>query len=122
MKAITQNHYGPADVLAVEEIDPPTIADDEVLIQVQAAGVDRGVWHLMTGLPYVVRLAGYGLRAPKERVRGEDAAGQVVAVGKDVTRFKPGDEVFGSCEGAFAEYARAKEVWKRAFTAKWSDG
>ena len=87
----------------------PEIADDEVLIRVHAAGVDRGVWHIMTGLPYPIRLAGYGLRAPKTPVLGMDVAGVVEAVGKDVTRFQPGDEVFGIGKGAFAEYARASE-------------
>jgi NADPH:quinone reductase-like Zn-dependent oxidoreductase len=76
---------------------------------VRAAGVDRGVWHVMTGLPYPIRLAGYGLRAPKNPVPGMDMAGVVEAVGKDVTRFRPGDEVFGIGKGAFAEYARAPE-------------
>ena len=87
----------------------PEIADDEVLIRVHAAGVDRGVRHIMTGLPYPIRLAGFGLRAPKNPVRGMDVAGVVEAVGKDVTRFQPGDEVFGIGKGSFAEYARAPE-------------
>jgi NADPH:quinone reductase-like Zn-dependent oxidoreductase len=76
---------------------------------VHAAGIDPGVWHLMTGMPYLVRIMGYGLRVPKSRVPGIDAAGRVEAVGKDVTRFQPGDEVFGTCSGSFAEYARARE-------------
>ena len=80
-----------------------------MLVRVDAAGVDRGVWHLMTGLPYPVRLAGYGLRAPKTAFPGMDLAGVVEAVGKDVTRFQPGDEVFGIGKGTFAEYARAAE-------------
>ena len=78
-------------------------------MRVHAAGVDRGVWHLMTGLPYPIRIAGYGLRAPKTPVPGMDLAGVVEAVGNDVTRFQPGDEVFGIGKGAFAEYARAPE-------------
>ena len=109
MKAIVQDTYGSTDVLEFRDIDKPEIAADEVLIRVQAAGVDRGVVHLMTGLPYPVRLAGYGLRAPKAPVRGREVAGVVAAVGADVTRFQPGDEVFGIGAGTFAEYARASE-------------
>ena len=109
MKAIVQDTYGSTDVLQFRVVDRPEIADDEVLVRVHAAGVDRGVWHLMTGLPYPIRLAGYGVRAPKNGVPGMDVAGQVEAVGKDVTRFQPGDEVFGIGKGAFAEYARAPE-------------
>jgi len=109
MKAIVQDSYGSADVLEFRDIGKPDIADDEVLIQVRAAGVDRGVWHLMTGLAYPIRLAGYGLRAPKTPVPGTNMAGIVATVGSKVTRFKPGDEVFGIGTGAFAEYARAPE-------------
>jgi len=109
MKAIVHDIYGSVDVLERRDLDPPTIADDEVLVRVHAAGVDRGVWHVMTGLPYPIRLAGYGLRAPKSPVLGMDLAGVVEAVGKDVTRFSPGDEVFGIGKGAFAEYARVPE-------------
>ena len=100
MKAIVQDTYGSADVLELRDIDQPEIADDEVLVRVLAAGVDRGVWHLMTGLPYPIRLAGYGFRAPKNPVPGMDVAGVVEAVGKDVTRFQPGDEVFGIGKGS----------------------
>jgi NADPH:quinone reductase-like Zn-dependent oxidoreductase len=109
MKAIVQNSYGSTDVLDFRDIDRPDIADDEVLVRVKAAGVDRGVWHLMTGLPYPVRVAGYGLRGPRTPVPGTDLAGVVEAVGKAVTLFQPGDEVFGIGKGAFAEYARAAE-------------
>ena len=109
MKAIVQDTYGPADVLELREIDVPSIAEDEVLVQVHAAGVDRGVWHLVTGLPYPIRLAGYGVRAPKTPTPGMDLAGVVVEVGGAVTRFQPGDEVFGVGRGAFAELARARE-------------
>jgi NADPH:quinone reductase-like Zn-dependent oxidoreductase len=109
MKAIVQDTYGLADVLDLRDIDKPQIADDEVLVRVHAAGVDRGVWHLMTGLPYPIRLAGYGLRKPKTPVPGMDMAGVVEAVGNHVTRFQPGDQVFGIANGAFAEYARAPE-------------
>jgi NADPH:quinone reductase-like Zn-dependent oxidoreductase len=109
MKAIVQETYGSADVLELRDIETPEIGDDEVLVRVRAAGVDRGVWHLMAGLPYPIRLAGYGLRAPKAPVPGRDVAGVVEAVGDDVTRFQTGDEVFGVGEGAYAEYARARE-------------
>jgi NADPH:quinone reductase-like Zn-dependent oxidoreductase len=109
MKAIVRDAYGSADVLELRDVDRPGIADDEVLVRVEAAGVDRGVWHIMTGLPYPIRLAGYGLRAPKNPVLGMDLAGVVEAVGSAVTRFGPGDEVFGIGKGAFAEYARALE-------------
>ncbi len=89
MKAIVQDTYGSADVLELRDIDLPEIADDQVLVRVHAAGVDRGVWHLMAGLPYPIRMAGYGVRAPKYPVLGMDLAGVVEAVGKDVTRFAP---------------------------------
>ena len=109
MKAIVQDTYGSADVLEVRDIAAPAIAAGEVLVRVHAASVDRGVWHVMTGLPYPVRLAGYGLRAPKNPVPGTSIAGVVATVGREVTRFQPGDEVFGIGQGAFAEYARAPE-------------
>ena len=109
MKAIVQDTYGSADALELRDIGKPEIAVGEVLVRVHAAGVDRGVWHLMTGLPYPVRLAGYGLRAPKIPVPGTNMAGVVEAVGHEVTRFQPGDEVFGIGKGTFAEYARAPE-------------
>jgi NADPH:quinone reductase-like Zn-dependent oxidoreductase len=109
MKAIVQYTYGSADVLELREIGKPEIGDDEVLVQVRAAGLDRGVWHVMTGLPFPIRLAGYGLRAPKTPVPGMDVAGVVEAIGNAVTRFQRGDEVFGIGKGAFAEYARARE-------------
>jgi NADPH:quinone reductase-like Zn-dependent oxidoreductase len=108
MKAMTRDRYGSADVLALNDITMPVVGDDEVLIRVHAAGVGPDVWHLMTGLPYLVRLMGVGLRKPKTRVVGRDVAGSVEAVGKDVTQFQPGDEVFGACRGAFAEYACAR--------------
>lgn len=109
MRAIVQDAYGSADVLELEEIDLPAVGDDDVLVRVHAAGVDPGVWHLMTGLPYMVRLMGFGVRRPKSRVPGMDLAGRVEAVGKNVAQFQPGDEVFGTGEGAFAEYAIAHE-------------
>jgi NADPH:quinone reductase-like Zn-dependent oxidoreductase len=109
MKAIVRDTYGSADVLELRDIDKPEIADDEVLLRVRAAGVGRDVWHVMTGLPYPIRLAGYGLRAPNNPVIGSDVAGVVEAIGKDVSRFEPGDEVFGVGKGTFAGYARAPE-------------
>lgn len=109
MKSIVQDTYGTADVLELRDIDQPEIGDDEVLVRVSAAGVDRGVWHLMVGLPYPIRLAGYGFRAPKRANPGMDVAGVVESVGKDVTRFAPGDEVFGVGRSTFAEYAVAAE-------------
>jgi NADPH:quinone reductase-like Zn-dependent oxidoreductase len=109
MKAVVQDVYGSADVLQLSDIPTPVPADGEVLIRVRAAGVDQGVWHLMTGMPYLVRLVGYGLKKPKVPVRGREVAGVVEAVGAGVTRFQPGDEVFGTCEGSFAEFVCAKE-------------
>ena len=93
MKAIVQREYGSPDVLRVAEIDRPRAGAGEVLLRVHAAGLDAGVWHLMTGRPYLVRLMGYGLRKPKHKTPGQDAAGTVTAVGAGVTRFQPGDEV-----------------------------
>ncbi|HEU0212917.1 MAG TPA: NAD(P)-dependent alcohol dehydrogenase [Jiangellaceae bacterium] len=109
MKAIVQDVYGSADVLELRDIEKPEIGDDEGLIRVHAAGVDRGVWHLMTGQAYLIRLVGYGFRKPKNPVRGREVAGRVEAVGKNVTRFRPGDAVMGVGEGSFAEYVRARE-------------
>jgi NADPH:quinone reductase-like Zn-dependent oxidoreductase len=80
------------------------VKDDEVLVRVHAAGVHICDWHLMTGLPYLMRIIGYGLRAPKARVRGIDVARKAEAVGKNVTQFQADDEVFGTCDGSFAEY------------------
>jgi NADPH:quinone reductase-like Zn-dependent oxidoreductase len=111
MKAIVQDAYGSADVLELRDIDRPVPKDDEVLVKVQAAGVHRGDWHVMTGLPYMIRLVvpTLGLRKPKVPVLGMDVAGRVEAVGARVTRFQPGDEVFGWTDGSFAEYAVAPE-------------
>jgi NADPH:quinone reductase-like Zn-dependent oxidoreductase len=108
MKAMVQDTYGPADVLELRDIDKPRIGDKEVLVRVRAAGVNPADWAIMSGLPYIARPA-YGLRKPKNVVRGTDVAGQVEAVGASVTRFRPGDEVFGRCVGSFAEYAAASE-------------
>lgn len=109
MKAIVQDVYGSADVLELRDIAKPGPGNGQVLIRVRAAGVDQGVWHLMTGLPYLVRLFGYGLKNLKVPVRGREVAGVVEAVGPGVTRFAVGDEVFGTCDGSFAEYVCAKE-------------
>src|ERR687886_941682 len=109
MTAIVQDEYGPApeDVLRVEEIGRPVIGEDEVLVRVHAASVDRGTWHVMAGLPYPIRLAGFGLRRPKYRNPGRNLAGTVEAVGAGVSAFTPGDAVFGIGEASFAEDARA---------------
>ena len=111
MQAIVQRRYGTRaeDVLALEQVATPAIGADEVLVQVRAAGVDRGTWHLMAGQPYLMRLLGFGLRGPKNPVPGLDVAGTVVAAGADVTRFAAGEEVFGIASGSFAEYAAARE-------------
>ncbi len=108
MKAITQDRYGAAEVLKVQEIAKPVVAEDEVLVRVHAASIHIGDWVLMTGEPYVMRL-GTGLRRPKHRVPGTDVAGTVEAVGANVHRLRPGDEVFGWGTGAFAEYAIGPE-------------
>ncbi|MET0233190.1 MAG: NAD(P)-dependent alcohol dehydrogenase [Kibdelosporangium sp.] len=107
MKAITQDTYGSADVLEYKDIDKPVAGPDEVLVRIHAAAVDAGVWHLMTGMPYAVRLA-IGLRSPRTKVRGRELSGTVEQVGANVTEFEPGDEVFGIADGSFAEYATAK--------------
>ena len=108
MLALVQDSYGEAaDVLHVERVPVPAVGVDDVLVDVHAAGLDQGVWHLMAGLPYAVRLAGYGVRAPKSRVRGGDLAGRVAAVGANVTSFQVGDEVYGFGRETFAAYAVA---------------
>jgi NADPH:quinone reductase-like Zn-dependent oxidoreductase len=110
MRAVVQNVYGSVEVLHLAEIARPTVGVEDVLLRVVAAGVHIGDWHVMTGRPYLMRAMGFGLRGPKARVRGMDVAGTVVAVGANVTRLQPGDEVFGSCDGSFAEYATARET------------
>jgi NADPH:quinone reductase-like Zn-dependent oxidoreductase len=109
VKAVVQDTYGSGDVLEFRDIAPPAIGDDEVLVQVVAAGVDRGAWHFMAGQPYLMRVLGFGVRAPKVRVPGTNVAGRVEAVGSAVTRFHVGDDVYGACRGAWAEYACARE-------------
>jgi NADPH:quinone reductase-like Zn-dependent oxidoreductase len=108
MKAIVQTRYGSPDVLRVEEVDKPVPRDDEVLVRVCAAAVNIGDWHLLRGIPYVMRL-GLGLRKPRREIPGRDIAGHVETVGGDVENLRPGDEVFGWCGGAFAEYACTSE-------------
>src|SRR6476661_6894072 len=110
MKAIVQSAYGTdaALVLAAAEVERPTIDRDEVLVHVLAASVDRGTWHCMTGLPYAMRLAGFGVRAPKATNPGRALAGTVEAVGENVTEFRPGEDVYGSCDGSFADYVGAE--------------
>lgn len=110
MKAVIRTEYGSTDVLSLTSIDEPTPGDGEVLVRVDAAGLDQGVWHLMTGLPYPVRVAGYGIRRPKHPVLGEDLAGTVVAVGAGVTRVAVGDRVFGTAPGTYAEHAVTSEA------------
>jgi NADPH:quinone reductase-like Zn-dependent oxidoreductase len=105
---MVQERYGSADLLRLTRIALPEVADNEVLIRVHAAGLDRGAWHLMTGRPYLLRL-GFGIRGLKKPVLGREVAGTVVAVGPAVTRFSAGDEVFGIGPGSFAEYTVARE-------------
>lgn len=104
MKAVVQRRYGSA---VLGDLDVPVPGQGEVLLEVRAAGVDMGVWHLLTGKPYLLRFLGFGLRGPKSPVPGRDVAGVVTEVGPGVTGFGIGDEVFGTCEGSFAEYAVA---------------
>jgi NADPH:quinone reductase-like Zn-dependent oxidoreductase len=109
MEAIVQDLYGSADRLRLSQIDKPVIGAGEVLVQVRAAGVDRGTCHLMRGEPYLIRILGFGFRGPKNRVPGLDVAGTVAVVGAGVARLQVGDEVFGIARGSFAEYAAAQE-------------
>jgi len=109
LRAIVQDSYGDSYVFRLEETARPVIADNEVLVSVHAAGLDRGTWHMMTGRPYLLRVLGFGFRGPKNRVPGLDVAGRVVEVGAAVTRFSAGDEVYGISRGSFAEYAAARE-------------
>ena len=117
MKAIVQDRYGPPDVLQVREIDEPSVGDDQVLVRVRATSLHADVWHAMRGVPYVLRIMGSGLRKPKHLVPGTDLAGNVESVGRNVTRFQAGDEVFGPTlsanlwrnGSAYAEYAAVQE-------------
>jgi NADPH:quinone reductase-like Zn-dependent oxidoreductase len=108
MKAIVYDRYGPPDVLELREVDRPVAGDDQVLVRVHASSVNPADWHLMTGTPYIARLSG-GLRKPKVQIPGIDLAGRIEAVGGNVTRFQPGDEVFGEGSKAFAEYVGVPE-------------
>ncbi|WP_329787550.1 NAD(P)-dependent alcohol dehydrogenase [Lentzea sp. DG1S-22] len=104
MKAVVQRRYGSA---VFGELDVPVPRQGEVLLEVRAAGVDMGTWHLLTGKPYLVRCIGFGVRGPKSPVPGRDVSGVVTRLGPGVAEFAVGDEVFGTCEGSFAEYAVA---------------
>jgi NADPH:quinone reductase-like Zn-dependent oxidoreductase len=108
MKAIVQDRYGPPDVLELRDVEAPAAGDNEVLVRVQAAAVNALDWHYMRGDPYVARPS-MGLLRPRVRIRGRDFAGRVEAVGEGVDRFRPGDEVFGEADGAFAEYVSAPD-------------
>ncbi|WP_426595688.1 NAD(P)-dependent alcohol dehydrogenase [Cellulomonas sp. McL0617] len=109
MSAIVQHAYGTADSWALDQVDRPVIKPTEVLVRVHAAGLDRGTWHLMAGLPYAMRL-GLGFRGPKATVPGRDLSGVVEATGAEVTRFQVGDEVFGTGSGAYAQLAAVSEA------------
>jgi NADPH:quinone reductase-like Zn-dependent oxidoreductase len=108
MKALVRDRYGSTDVLDVRDVPVPEVGDDEVLLRVHAAGLDRGAWHILRGLPYLLRVAGYGLRRPKASGLGSEVAGVVEAVGANVTGLQPGEAVFGTCDASFAEYALAR--------------
>jgi NADPH:quinone reductase-like Zn-dependent oxidoreductase len=108
MRAVVRERYGSADVLDLAEVDVPKPGDHEVLVRVRAAGLDRGVWHIMTGLPYLMRIAGYGVRRPKTAGLGTEVAGVIEAVGAQVTALRPGDAVYGTCGASFAEFAVAR--------------
>jgi NADPH:quinone reductase-like Zn-dependent oxidoreductase len=108
MKAVVRDNYGSADRLEVRDVDRPTVAGDEVLVRVHAGGLDRGAWHIMTGRPYLLRIAGFGLRRPKNPGLGSELAGVVEATGPEVTGWAPGDAVFGIGKGSFAQYASAR--------------
>jgi NADPH:quinone reductase-like Zn-dependent oxidoreductase len=109
MKAIAQDRYGPPDVLMLRDVDKPPLGDGDVLVRVRASSVNPADWHFITGKPFVVRLAGGGLNKPKNPVPGIDVTGVVEAIGKDVTGLRAGDEVFGWCKSAYAEYSSAAE-------------
>src|ERR1700731_206071 len=107
MKAIVYHDFGSSDVLRLEEIEKPVPNDNQILVKVRAASINPLDWHFIEGTPYIMRVMGVGLLKPTDTRLGVDYAGTVEAVGKNVTRFKPGDEVFGGKTGAFAEYVCA---------------
>ena len=107
MKAAVRDVYGSSEVVHIDDVPVPEPKKNEVLIRVKAAGLDAGVWHLMTGTPLLVRYMGIGVKKPKQHTLGADVAGIVERIGAGVTKFKPGDEVFGVGTGTFAEYAVA---------------
>jgi NADPH:quinone reductase-like Zn-dependent oxidoreductase len=109
MRAIVQRAYGSADQLELRTVECPSVGPKDVWIEVHAAGLDRGTWHLMTGNPWLLRILGFGLTKPRQPIPGRDVAGRVVAVGPAVTRFAPGDAVFGIADGSFAEFTVASE-------------
>jgi NADPH:quinone reductase-like Zn-dependent oxidoreductase len=112
MKAIVHDRYGPPDdVLDLKDIDKPLVKDDEVLVRVHAASTNGGDPAVVRGQPYVIRLMGFGLFKPKNKILGDDIAGRVEAVGKNVEQFRPDDEVFGFCTGGFAEYVCTTQDW-----------
>ncbi len=112
MKAVVQDRYGSPDVLEFRDVEPPAASGNEVLVRVHAASVNAYDWHMMRGDPYLARLTGIGVTTPRMKIRGRDFAGRVEAVGRDVRRFRPGDEVYGdlgTADGAFAEYVCVSE-------------
>jgi NADPH:quinone reductase-like Zn-dependent oxidoreductase len=123
MTSIVQSEYGsaPEEVLRIAETQLPAFAEDEVRVRVRAASIDRGTWHLMAGLPYPIRLAGFGVRRPKHNP-GRSFAGTIDEVGTRVRGFTPGEEVFGVCDGSFAEYVRVSTEKLAPMPAKLSFG
>jgi NADPH:quinone reductase-like Zn-dependent oxidoreductase len=103
-----RDRYGSVDVLKLRDVEVPDVAADELLVRVRAAGLDRGAWHVMAGLPYLIRIAGFGLRAPKTAGLGSELAGVVETVGAKVTELQPGEAVYGTSNAAFAEYVTAR--------------
>lgn len=110
MRALTQRRYGSADVLTMDTVARPVPGPHQVLVEVAAAAVDRGTCHMVSGTPYLIRLAGFGVFRPKRTVPGLDVAGRVIAVGDEVTRFAVGEQVFGIADGSLAPYAAADET------------
>ncbi len=108
MKVVVRDRYGSAEVLRLGDVAVPRVGEDDVLVRVRAAGLDRGAWHVMAGMPYLVRVAGYGLRRPRAPGLGSEVAGTVEAPGSRVTGLRPGEAVFGVCGAAFAEFALAR--------------